>query len=653
MADVTKLIELIFSAQDRATGGVNNVTRSMMGLRNASDAATKAQMGLIEKMHHLGGAARTVITAVRTVAGGIQKIIGLNAAWQEGQIRIAGQLKAMDLVPTFEAGKAAAKDTYEYMEKVAGPLPGELEDYLSVFEKGLAGFARAGYTNLQDVAQRSSAYTAVAISAGIDSQQAGMDLFRILNGQAGADVRTWTTLLPVLEKAGNLGQDAAKTWNQMDAAARIELLTKATGKYGDMIGASTDQASAVGGALGSQFKALTRMFTKPIYDIALKGMNTMSAKLEGVMDQAEGYANMAGEAIYEIVGGINAAFAASVEWIKAAGGHLDKYLSRPLANIKAMISDSVGAMADRLGGAGAAVGLGAMAYGGPMAAMAVGAVGGAASNPEALGAMQASLLDTVGSFLRAFIAVGEAAMVVGNAIGSGLMPVLEPVIGLFSDVASVISDVVVSMSDTVMRFVDNLKPIFGAMMDSFGKLLATVRKVLGPTITLLGGAVSGLFDFVVWTLTPIFKAVGILLTGLSEILEAFIGMFAFMLPEQPKYERMSKGEYESQRHLHGMVRFAKVQFDLADKLKALGVYGDGAAGVDSAEALVKKAAAAKSPGGRGGATTFDFRGSRFDVRQAFADGFDPDRVAAAFTSDLAALGERRVQSTFAPLFSVP
>lgn len=48
----------------------------------------------------------------------------------------------------------------------------------------------------------------------------------------------------------------------------------------------------------------------------------------------------------------------------------------------------------------------------------------------------------------------------------------------------------------------------------------------------------------------------------------------------------------------------------------------------------------------------DFRGSRFDIKQEFAEGFDPDRVAVAMTTDLALLGERRIQSPLAGLYGV-
>lgn len=48
----------------------------------------------------------------------------------------------------------------------------------------------------------------------------------------------------------------------------------------------------------------------------------------------------------------------------------------------------------------------------------------------------------------------------------------------------------------------------------------------------------------------------------------------------------------------------------------------------------------------------DFRGSKFDITQTFAEGYDADRVAVVFGSDISKLGERRLQSGLAPLYSV-
>lgn len=48
----------------------------------------------------------------------------------------------------------------------------------------------------------------------------------------------------------------------------------------------------------------------------------------------------------------------------------------------------------------------------------------------------------------------------------------------------------------------------------------------------------------------------------------------------------------------------------------------------------------------------NFNNNRFDIRQAFAEGFDPDRIAVAFASDLGRLGEFQMQSALAPYASV-
>jgi hypothetical protein len=46
----------------------------------------------------------------------------------------------------------------------------------------------------------------------------------------------------------------------------------------------------------------------------------------------------------------------------------------------------------------------------------------------------------------------------------------------------------------------------------------------------------------------------------------------------------------------------------------------------------------------------DFRGSRFEIEQKFAEGFDPDRIAVAFANDISSLGERKMTSTLGPQF---
>ena len=67
--------------------------------------------------------------------------------------------------------------------------------------------------------------------------------------------------------------------------------------------------------------------------------------------------------------------------------------------------------------------------------------------------------------------------------------------------------------------------------------------------------------------------------------------------------------------------------------------------------MMKRPKAAETPDGRPESPHNDFRGSRFDIRQNFAEGFDPGRIALAFSHDLAKLGERRTQSGLAPIYA--
>lgn len=46
----------------------------------------------------------------------------------------------------------------------------------------------------------------------------------------------------------------------------------------------------------------------------------------------------------------------------------------------------------------------------------------------------------------------------------------------------------------------------------------------------------------------------------------------------------------------------------------------------------------------------EFNNNRFDIRQEFAEGFDPDRIAVAFASDLARAGEMKLAAVTGPAY---
>jgi hypothetical protein len=70
----------------------------------------------------------------------------------------------------------------------------------------------------------------------------------------------------------------------------------------------------------------------------------------------------------------------------------------------------------------------------------------------------------------------------------------------------------------------------------------------------------------------------------------------------------------------------------------------------AAEVAAKHAQDMSTPEGRA-TNHYDFRNSRFDIMQKFEEGYDPDRIALAFSNDLASLGERRMESMFSTPFA--
>lgn len=99
----------------------------------------------------------------------------------------------------------------------------------------------------------------------------------------------------------------------------------------------------------------------------------------------------------------------------------------------------------------------------------------------------------------------------------------------------------------------------------------------------------------------------------------------------------------------------KMGFKPADVLTAaelLGYAADDLARLADATSAAKKVAAAGADG-KGKGTSVNIQNARFDIKQSFAEGYDPDRIAVAFTDTLAKLGEYRGQSSFSLTGAMP
>jgi hypothetical protein len=98
-----------------------------------------------------------------------------------------------------------------------------------------------------------------------------------------------------------------------------------------------------------------------------------------------------------------------------------------------------------------------------------------------------------------------------------------------------------------------------------------------------------------------------------------------------------------------------IKYKPEDVLETAKLIGYAAEEIDAlAQAASATAAAAKvGADGKGKGPSVNIQNARFDIKQSFAEGYDPDRIAVAFTDTLAKLGQYRGQSSFSLAGAVP
>lgn len=280
MAD-TQSIKLVLELQDKMTSGLMG-TNAAIGKANDGLGQMGGMLDALKGgLSNIGLGGATAFLGVGTaVAATVAKLsemtstgIELNKTFEATTTRIAGTLDAFHVAPTFKQAKAMAADVLGTIADMAAALPGETEDYVNVFATALPKALSAGMTDMQQVAQFTSYWTAVAASNMVDAQQAGMDLFRMLAGQAGADVRMFTVLAEVIGMT-------AETFNKLSAPERLAAIQGALGNFSGQLGAAGDEFGAVEGSVASLEKEIQRLGTMRAFEREKEHLQRMNELLK-------------------------------------------------------------------------------------------------------------------------------------------------------------------------------------------------------------------------------------------------------------------------------------------------------------------------------------------------------------------------------------
>jgi len=223
---------------------------------------------------------------------------------------------------------------------------------------------------------------------------------------------------------------------------------------------------------------------------------------------------------------------------------------------------------------------------------------------------------------------------VGSAIASIVGPFLKgftsfrPIISGLLKLAP-IGGVIMLIVAAVRALGENFNGITTRLKSTFGGVFQTIVRI-GSKIAALFSGDSAIGQF--------FGAVGY---AFLEVVNKIGEVIGFILTMVEKIVELIPSIFKASA--------ADVMFSKTKKQAQQNLMGDATTRVAKAAPVAPKKGKQTSPETQ---VYQDFRGSRFDIKQAFAEGFDPDRIAVAFANDISSIGERKLQSGFSPLFAV-
>lgn len=677
-------VQLVYEAVDNASSKINNILKAEKRLQaataGASSTAGAGILGALSNVVAFAGHLTLAVQGVQMLGSAMANVaksgIALNASYEQTLRSISGNLKVFNLADSMEDAKKKGTEVYGILEKLAAPLPGETEDYLQVFRatlpQTLDAFSAAGERNLKKISEFTALYTAAQVDAGIDAAQAGRDLRQMLGGRAGMDVRGFSEGLGKLTIAyhqlGYQGELTTEVFNKLTKVERLKVLRQYVEVNRESLGAAANTSESMVGSFKSMVKVLARTASAPLFKLYIQTMQQVNGYLEKHLKSLLETATVWGG---KAVNGILAAAAAmrrfgseaarTYNWLRVGAERmlimsgLGAQAKSAGSGAAAFFSQNRGTLG-ALGGAALSLGRG----GSPVGAVAAGVVGGAiqtgTEHPEMVSAAAGSmggafnallrqaapLVDLFGSITKfagglvlAFAPLVEAVVAVQRVALAPFMAGFSLLSGLWKAMQPALDKIVVGFADLAAV----VGPIVASLLNKFADALSWMMNVIGNDIGAKLQVIAGLF--------------GTLMSEIAKLIGRFARWTGIMPSEQEDRQRQLMALSMEQFGAAAMSVAERIGGAHVDALKLIGnqAYNAMMPWVTAAQELFEWLMGPVAPKERQ-KVVYDFRGSKFDITQQFAEGFDADRIASAFASDLARLGEMRRQSGQAPLYSV-
>jgi hypothetical protein len=619
------------------------------------DQASAPLRGIAEVAMHtrsvVMGALGTAVLGY-TAQSAMSSLSAISSRYEDTVNTIAGGLAALGVSSDFNAGLTDAAAVMDNITIAAARLPGEAEDYISVFQAGLPQLRAAVHGTTDDMLAFSNMYTAISSTFAVSSLQAGHDLTRLLNIQRGTvdrETQTWVRLLPYITAATHGTITAAEQFNRLTLDRRRQILQDTFDSLKPMVDNASSSFSSMMGGFESNMRMLSRMAGEQLFQQVKDELGVVNALLidsNGHLTPFSQKVVAIGRVLSTVV--VNS-FRFSLKAIEGLSGSADAFLTRNTTALGVhvttfnTIASNVGTIFSNLGGVVSPVltvlndfGLMVVSVAMPAAAgLSVGLISlstGLTNAVNYLGPEVSRLIEQMWPFVTTLgQMVGALLPIFGDLLGSALMNTAD----LLGQFASALGGVLGEMRGWLAERGITMESVSNA-----GRWLG--RNVNAPVVAGIGAG---------WVeLNQEVASLGHnLLNGVSNVLNGRDAAHGAMQSEgldvlYRRYrQQLGWGEENAPKNLGAAStgptlgeRFTAEMARLQQALRA------GQTRPPTTPPTTPRAAG----------THNDFRNSRFNITQQFAEGFDPDRIAVAFTRDLERQATQRLSSGLDPLFTV-
>ena len=538
------------------------------------------------------------------------------------------------------------------MNRMAAVLPGEMNDYMQSFSQNLPHLSRVRGMTVGRAMNLTSYLTAGGVSAGIDAGQSARDLMQALTTGAHIVDRSWTEVWSQYARFKGKRLDTAG-FNRLKLEDKVKVLEDIANQLRPMMDATGDSYDALIGTFRSMRHEMYLTATEPLFNAWKRTLSTVNVSMSTL-----------GPKVAQVARFFSGMLAGRLDSLTERFKGLDSTIYKSMDMFARWLS--VGTLIYRR-----AHSIGSSAYS-SVSKVAHRAYGGATDALHALGV--GSVIQNVIPFLLSRIAMGvfgpagyiikkvarrlfqngkiwnilaaagnlfEALLPILSAVGGAMYRIADSAMGFLADVIGDYLPGLLNGLASGIRFVLDMLPIFaGSLSATTAPFRATIGAIWTIVATFLSvekaiyrfvwGGLAQLFIFtfreMYTTFLPAIQAVGNALNWLMQkimVLASFIAKWTHS--EDPSRPGATQEQPQQLATPSWMYDLQKTMQDMEKQVSDLNRHGR----------------ADRQPRPH---SVQDFRYSRFDITQKFAEGFDPDRVASAMASDISAMAEQRLES---------